>query len=155
MPFQPGVRIRNASWKRAAISRLNPAFALQAIFNALIEPAAAFGERGQAAADPYRPDICEFHNRGLLFGGFLEQAIGHGEFRVAASKENLLEAILRPAMLSAAKEKRELPKMASLSIHQNRGKKECAPCHRKATGLGNRRRRPVAGLKSNAGRGAS
>ena len=34
---------------------------------------------------------------GLLFGGFLEQALSHHEFDIAAGNEDLLKSILHPA----------------------------------------------------------
>lgn len=47
---------------------------------------AQFGKGHQVVAD-----------LGLLLGGFLEQALGHDEFDLAAGNEDLLEAVLHPA----------------------------------------------------------
>ena len=53
------------------------------LVHALVEPTVVFGERHQVFAD-----------FGLLFGGFLEQTLGHDKFHVTAGNKNLFETIL-------------------------------------------------------------
>ena len=54
--------------------------------HALVESAIIFGKGGQIVLD-----------LGLLFGGFLKQALCHHEFDIASGNENLLKSILHPA----------------------------------------------------------